>query len=125
MHDIIAVMQEYTSPQAMKKLSFDFSRFETPTTKATWSGVEVADYFKKYFEIADSGAFGYSSWLRRIKKENVNKYQAEKLIEIMLGVEKWLKTSEGEDLERGKWMFNRFRYEIKQKGIDKYISSKS
>lgn len=118
-------MMDYEPPMKMKTLPFDMSRYSTPKSKATWSGVEVVDYFKKYFEIEDKGAFGYSSWLRRVKQEDINQYHAEKLIEIMLGVEKWLKDSQDKKLERGKWMFNRFRYEIREKGVDRYIASKS
>lgn len=116
---------EYHMPKEKDKDSlFSMDRYgRKPTTKATWEGPEVVDYFKKYFDIPEKGSFGYGSWLRRIKKENINEYHAKQLIEIMLGVEGWLK-AKGQTLHRGKWMFNRFRYEIKEKGIDKYIASK-
>jgi len=118
-------MEDYQAPMKFKTL--DFSRFQKPAkpVKQTWSGVEVADYFKQYFDIPDTGAFGYSSWLRRIKKEKVSLDQAKRIIEIMLGVEAWLLKDKGEKLHRGKWMFNRFRFEIKEKGVDKFIASKS
>lgn len=107
----------------MKQIVLDMSRYTTPKSKQTWSGVDVADYFKKYFDIPNTGAFGYSSWLRRIKIAGVKQYHAEKLVMIMQNREKWLKETKNETMHRGKWMFNRFRFEIKEVGIDKYISS--
>ena len=115
---------EYTIP-TIKKASFDFSRFEKPVkVKQTWEGVDVVDFFKEYFDISDKGAFGYSSWLKRVKDAKVKMYHAKELVKIMENTEQWLKKSKGETMHRGKWMFNRFRYDIKEKGIDKYISSK-
>lgn len=94
-------------------------------TKQTWYGVEVVDYFRTQFDIPEDGAYGYSAWLQKVKNASVSIVQAKKLVEIMKGKERWLRDTKGEELHRGKWMFNRFRYEIKEKGVDKYISSQS
>lgn len=94
-------------------------------SKQTWSGVEVVDYFKTQFDIPDDGPFGYTAWLRRVKNASLSLVQAQKLISIMKDKEAWLEREKGEKLHRGKWVFNRFRYEIKEMGVDKYISSQS
>ena len=107
----------------MQKITFDISKYSKPTTKATWSGVEVVDYFREHFEIPDTGSYGYSSWLRRVKTAEISIFHAKELISIMKEKERFIRQSTGEQMHRGKWMFNRFRYEIKEKGIDKYISS--
>lgn len=109
-------------------MALDFShihqRINTPT-KQTWSGVEVVDYLKTQFEIPDDGAFGYTSWLRRVKKVEMSLEQAKRVVEIMKSREKWLMKEKGEKLHRGKWMFNRFRYDFKEMTIDKFISKNS
>ena len=51
-------MQEYTSPQAMKKLSFDFSRFETPTTGATSERASLLEPFIERLQ-GDARRSGY------------------------------------------------------------------
>lgn len=96
-----------------------------PTTKQTWEGVEVVDYFKTHFDIPESGPWGYSSWLRRVKQHHITMHHAKKLVAIMLAKEVWLLAARGEKLERGKWMFNRFKVEIKEKGVDRFISANS
>lgn len=110
----------------MEKNLFSNYNFEVgKRTSQTWSGVEVVDYFKTQFDIPDTGPFGYTSWLRRVKNASLSLEQAKKLVDIMKGKEAWLEREKGEKLHRGKWVFNRFRYEIKEMGVDKYIASQS
>lgn len=112
----------------MKALLSGESTYQRPErqdehSKETWEGVTVVNFFKEYFPIPDKGPYGYTSWLRRVKSAGVKMYHAQKLVEIMRAREAWLLREKGEILHRGKWMFNRFRYEIKEQGIDRYISS--
>lgn len=106
----------------------DFSHIQAnlqKKSKQTWQGVEVVDYFKRYLDIPDKGKFGYTYWLRLVKDNGVTIYHAPKLMEIMLKREDWLLKEKKEKLPREKWLFNRFRYDIKEKGVDKFISSNS
>jgi hypothetical protein len=96
-----------------------------PKTKQTWSGVEVVDHFKAFFDIPETGPWGYPAWLRHIKANSVTIHQAKQLTRIMSEREAWLLKNKGEQLHRGKWMFNRFRKEIKEMGVDKFISANS
>lgn len=117
------MQDEYQPPQQMKRVGLDMSRFQVAKSKETWEGVQIVDYFATQFEIPATGHYGYTSWLRRVK--GMNLHQAKRLVEIMEDTEQWLLKTKGEKMHRGKWMFNRFRYEIKEKGVDKYIASKS
>lgn len=107
-------------------MALDLSHIELkkPQTKQTWSGVEVVDYLATLFDIPKSGPYGYSSWLRRVKNANLSLFQAQKVASIMRERESWLK-SKGETLHRGKWWFNRFRYDFKDMGVDSWISKNS
>ena len=96
-----------------------------PKSKCTWEGPEVVDYFKTYFDVPEAGPWGYSAWLRRVKQYRVTIHHAKKLVAIMLAKEKWLHEAKGEKLERGKWMFNRFKTDIKEQGVDRFISANS
>lgn len=91
-------------------------------TAQTWSGVEVVDYFKTLFDIPDNGAYGYSSWLRRVKNASMSLEQAKQVAEIMKARERWVKQTTGEAMHRGRWMFNRFRYDFREMSVDKFIS---
>lgn len=82
------------------------------------------EYFQKYFDIPEKGKFGFPYWLRKIKETGVKMYHAKKLIEIMKDREAWLRREHNSNLERGKWMTNRFK-DIKEVGIDAYIRKNS
>lgn len=100
-------------------------RLANPTKSQNWEGVEVVDHFKKYFDVPVQGPWGYAAWLRRIKSHKITMYHAKRLIDIMLEREHWLRTNKQIELHRGKWMFNRFREDIKTMGIDRFISHNS
>ena len=105
-------------------LSAQRARIAKPKSKETWSGVEVVDYFAKCFDVPKHGPWGYSAWLRRVKETQLTIHQAKQLVQIMEERAAWLATK-GEKLQKGQWMFNRFRKEIKVMGVDKFISAKS
>lgn len=100
------------------------TRFQKPTTKATWEGVEVVEYFQKYFDIPEKGAFGKTFYYRKIKELGITMYHAQKIIEIMQSRRRYIKQTTGEDMHCGKWLVNRFK-EMKEIGVDRFISKNS
>lgn len=107
----------------MDQIKFDLERYSQPTTKASWSGVEVVDYLKTLFDIPNTGPYGYTAWLRRVKNASISLEQAKKVVDIMYSRERWVQ-SKGGSLHRGKWMMNRFK-EFKEISVDKWISKNS
>ena len=116
--------QKAWDDKSMSMDKFAHIQLKKKKTKQTNKWVEVVDLFKTLFEILDKGAYGYSSWLKRVKVAEMTLYQAEKVAAIMVSDEAYILKTKGEKMHRGKWMFNRFRYEFKKRGVDGYLSSR-
>lgn len=106
----------------MKSDLLDPSRFTV--SKAVRQDQAIVDLFAEHFTIPPKGAFGYSYWLRQVKKNGIKMHHAQRLISIMNDCALWLKSTKGTELMKDRWMTNQFQ-QIAKMGIERYIASKS
>ena len=108
----------------MKTELLDMSRFKKKEAIYTHEGAEVVAIFGRHIELSEEGRYGYTYHLRKVKECGIKTGHAEKIVSIMLKKKAWLKTTADAELHCGKWLTNRYQ-EIKDIGIDRYISKNS